>query len=75
MATAAGTRWNEQNFCVRGWPELFIFSAVSAGFRLPARPATWTIGGLAQLGMASALATTFTVARAGLTGNPSKTAS
>lgn len=53
------------------WLELFIFSAVSAGFRLPARLAAWTIGGLVLLGMASAVATSFTVGAAGQTGNPS----
>ena len=56
------------------WLELFIFSAVSAGFWLPARMAAWTIGGLVLLGMAAAVASSFTagtVVTPGQTGNPS----
>jgi two-component system, NarL family, sensor histidine kinase DesK len=53
------------------WLELFIFSAVGAGFRLPTRVAAWTIGGLVLLGMACAVATSFTVGTSGQTGSPS----
>jgi two-component system, NarL family, sensor histidine kinase DesK len=38
------------------WLELFIFSGVSAGFRLPTVQAVWTVAGLVLLGVLSALA-------------------
>lgn len=47
------------------WLELFIFTGVSAGFRLPTFQAAWTVGGLVVLGMALALATTVTAGQHG----------